>query len=112
MKDLLEISQWLEASAVELQILERRIGTRTPEGWTGRTMLAAFAQFERNLIVGRAEDGLADARARGGAGARWPKFVQHIVDRRDDGEWVAALVSYFDVSRQTVYRALEGGESG
>ncbi len=94
-KDLLEISQWLEA---------------TPEGRMFFTILAAFAQFERDLIVARTKDGLAAARARGRTGGPRPKLTPnktaHIVERHDSGESVTSLASYFDVSRQTIYRAL------
>lgn len=111
-KDLLEISQWLEATEVELQVLEQPIDTRTPEGRMFFTILAAFAQFERDLIVARTKDGLAAARARGRFGGRRAKLTQqmrgHIVVRHGSGESVTALAAYFGVSRQTVYRALDG----
>lgn len=110
-KDLLGISQWLEARGVELQVIEQPIDTRTPEGRMFFTILAAFAQFERDLIVARTKDGLAAARARGRAGGRRPKLTPsktaHIVERHDSGESVTSLAAYFGVSRQTIYRVLD-----
>ncbi|GAA2084112.1 recombinase family protein [Pseudolysinimonas kribbensis] len=115
-KDLLEISQWLEARGVELQVLEQPIDTRTPEGRMFFTILAAFAQFERDLIVARTKDGLAAARARGRAGGRRPKLTPqkttHILERHGSGESVTSLAAYFGVSRQTIYRTLDGETNG
>lgn len=115
-KDLLEISQWLEERGVELQVIEQPIDTRTPEGRMFFTILAAFAQFERDLIVARTKDGLAAARARGRAGGRRPKLtpskIAHIVARHDTGESVTSLAGYFGVSRQTIYRVLNGAARG
>ncbi len=80
------------------------------------TVLAAFAQFERDLIVARTTDGLAAARARGRVGGRrsklGPQKAAHVVQRHRAGESVRSLASYFGVSRQTIYRALEAERSG
>lgn len=115
-KDLLEIIQWLEANSVELQVLEQPIDTRTPEGRMFFTILAAFAQFERDLIVARTKDGLAAARARGRSGGRRPKLTpqkaSHIVARHGTGESVTALAANYGVSRQTIYRVLDGATNG
>ncbi|MGN6326131.1 recombinase family protein [Pseudolysinimonas sp.] len=115
-KDLLEISQWLEAGRIELQVLEQPIDTRSPEGRMFFTILAAFAQFERDLIVARTKDGLAAAKARGRTGGRRPKLtpqkMTHIVERHGSGESVTSLAAYFGVSRQTIYRTLDGAANG
>ena len=115
-KDLLGISQWLEARGVELQVIEQPIDTRTPEGRMFFTILAAFAKFERDLIIARTKDGLAAARARGRTGGRRPKLtptkIAHIVERHEAGESVTSLAVYFGVSRQTIYRVLDGATIG
>lgn len=80
------------------------------------TILAAFAQFERDLIIARTKDGLAAARARGRTGGRRPKLtptkIAHIVERHEAGESVTSLAVYFGVSRQTIYRVLDGATIG
>lgn len=109
-KDLLEISQWLEQQSVELEVLEQSIDTKTPEGRMFFTILAAFAQFERDLIVARTKDGLAAARARGRTGGRHPKLSPRkaidVRERYERGETVQSLAEYFAVSRPTIYRAI------
>jgi DNA invertase Pin-like site-specific DNA recombinase len=110
-KDLLEISQWLRDNGINLVATEQNIDTRTPEGRLFFTLMAAFAEFEHDLMVARTMDGLAAARARGRNGGRKPKITatqaMAIRKRYEEGETVIALAKSFNVSRPTIYRALE-----
>jgi DNA invertase Pin-like site-specific DNA recombinase len=111
-KDLLEIGEWLQSKGVELEAVEQPINTSTPEGRMFFTILAAFAQFERDLIVARTRDGLAAARARGRTGGRKsalsPMQIDAVRNLYEGGETtVAEIAKAFKVSRPTIYRALE-----
>lgn len=110
-RDLIEISAWLDAHGVNLEATEQPIDTKTPEGKMFYTILSAFAQFERDLIVARTKDGLAAARARGRKGGRksalTPKQAERIWKMHADGATVSTLAEDFKVSRPTIYRALE-----
>lgn len=110
-KDLLTIAAELKERGVDLEVLEQPIDTRTAEGRLFFTMIAAFAEFEHDIMKARTVDGLAAARARGRKGGRKAKLsTQKIADirkRYDDGETVQGLADYFGVSRPTIYRALE-----
>lgn len=75
-KDLLAISSKLEEWGVELEVPEQKISTKTPEGKLFFTMIAAFSQFEHDLMVARSKDGLAAARARGRLGGRKRKLTE------------------------------------
>jgi DNA invertase Pin-like site-specific DNA recombinase len=109
-KDLLNIVSELERLGVQLEVIEQRIDTSTPEGKLFFTMVAAFAEFERAIMQSRTMDGLAAARARGRVGGRKPKLNQSKVDAIKqmyrDGRTVKEIASLFEVSRPTVYRAL------
>src|SRR5665647_2811729 len=107
-KDLLEIGEWLQSKGVELEAVEQPINTSTPEGRMFFTILAAFAQFERDLIVARTRDGLAAARARGRKGGRTsalsPMQIDAVRNLYEGGETtVAEIAKAFKVSRPTIY---------
>lgn len=62
---------------VAFRFLEQGIDTTTAEGRTVYRMLAAVAEFQRDLIVANTNEGLAAARARGRKGGRRPKLSAH-----------------------------------
>ena len=111
-KDLLAISSELEEKGVELEVLEQNINTKTPEGKLFFTMIAAFSQFEHDLMVARTKDGLAAARARGRLGGRKPKLseaqkkqLKKLYDERE--LTVREIAEMFNITPPTVYRAIE-----
>lgn len=69
-KDLLEVTERLNALGVQLVSIKEDLDTRTATGRMMMTMLAALSQFERDILVERTKDGLKAARARGRVGGR------------------------------------------
>jgi DNA invertase Pin-like site-specific DNA recombinase len=64
-RNLIDVAADLQERGVDLVCLDQPIDTTSPQGKLFYTMLAAFAAFERDLIVERTQDGLAAARERG-----------------------------------------------
>ena len=114
-KDLLTIVGELEEKGVQLEVLEQSIDTSTPEGKLFFTMVAAFAEFERELMRSRTMDGLAAARARGRLGGRRPKLsgrqTAEVIRLYKDGRRVQDIADLFSISRPTVYRVLESAKA-
>jgi DNA invertase Pin-like site-specific DNA recombinase len=79
-----------DAAGVRVIVIDQGIDTSTPAGRLQRNMLAALAEFERELILERTQAGIARARALGkrfGAPRRIPESVaREIRERRGRGE--------------------------
>jgi DNA invertase Pin-like site-specific DNA recombinase len=109
-KDLLELASELEDKGVQLEVIEQNIDTSTAEGKLFFTLIAAFAEFEREMIRSRTMDGLAAARARGRLGGRKPKLtksqIRHAQEQYQQGKTVEDIASLLGVSRPTIYRVL------
>jgi DNA invertase Pin-like site-specific DNA recombinase len=85
--------------------------TSTPDGKLFFTMIAAFADFEREIMRSRTIDGLAAARSRGRKGGRKPVLSPNkILTARkiyEEGKPITEISEILGVSRPTVYRALD-----
>ena len=70
LKDLIAWVTWLEEQGAGLRSLTESLDTTTPGGRLTFHIFGALAEFERTLIRGRTQAGLAAARARGRKGGR------------------------------------------
>ncbi len=123
LRNLLEVMNDLGERGIDLPGASIRppIDTTTPGGRLIFAVLAAIAEFERDLIRERTMDGLAAARARGRVGGRRRKLTDsqvHLARRLydelgDDGKrahTVQYIADMLKVDRTAVYRALERAE--
>ncbi len=83
--------------------------TTTPHGRLMLTVLGGLAEFERELIRARTEEGRERAKARGVKMGRRPKLTEHqkreAIRRRDrDGESVREIARSYNVSHSTISR--------
>ncbi|MGW2933663.1 recombinase family protein [Streptomyces sp. NPDC001156] len=116
-KDVLTIAEDLHARGIALRILTGTLaGSYSPKG-EGKfffTMMVAFAELERDMIVERTRAGLDAAKAQGRTGGR-PTVMDAdklaaAKARRAKGESVTAIAKALNVSRATLYRALADAE--
>lgn len=118
LKNLIELSEQLQAKGVSLVVLDQNVDTSTPAGKMFFHILGAIAEFERALIAERTHDGLAAARARGRKGGRKqalrPRQVELAQQMYDelgpDGRrkhTVQDIADELGVARTTIYRYLE-----
>ena len=77
LKELIETVQQIEKRGIEFKSLKEQIDTTTPTGRLMFYIIAALAEFERDIISERTQAGLDAARARGRKGGR-PSAIKTI----------------------------------
>lgn len=110
--DARDIADELVARKVSLSIGGQVHDPTDPIGKLLFNVLAMIAEFERDLISQRTREGMALARSRGRLKGRAPKLSpareRHLVKLFDAGDHtVGELVELFEVSKPTVYRAVQ-----
>jgi DNA invertase Pin-like site-specific DNA recombinase len=92
---------------VEFSSYTEKVDTTTPAGKLFLTMIAAMAQFERDVTAERVRNGLANARAKGKTLGR-PKKRQDapILMLHHQGTPAAEIATFLGISRGAVYRAI------
>lgn len=108
--DLLSIVQELQRKCVELRVLDQNIDTSTPAGRAMLQMLAVFAEFETAIRSERQMDGIAKAKENGIKFGRRPQVTFDVVEKirkmRAEGLKIKEIMSEFQLSKASVYRAL------
>jgi DNA invertase Pin-like site-specific DNA recombinase len=102
--DLLAIVKELEGRGVGLIVLSmggQQLDTRSPTGKLMLTMLAAVAEFERNLMLERQREGITSAKAEG-------KYKGRAKTAQAKSEEVMALAAE-GVTREEIAKRLKIG---
>jgi len=109
LRHLVELVDDFRERGVGFRSLTEGFDTTTAGGRFVFSVMAAMAEFEREIIVERTRSGLAAARARGRVGGRKPVMTPRTVrmaaalmaDRRNT---VGEIAEELGVSRRTLYR--------
>ncbi len=117
LKDLITLSQRLEAAHVGLKSLQESIDTSNASGRLFFHIMGALGEFERNLIRERTRAGLDAARRRGRKGGRPRAMTGTDVAAAkallcDPEITVKEVADRIGVSPATLYRYLPGGRNG
>lgn len=110
-KHLIQVANDLNERGVDLICLDQPIDTRSAMGKMVFTIMAAVAEFEREIIIERTHDGLETARAQGKLNGRpksWDDNVRDLaVMLRDRGDMTAAdIAKTLKISRATYFRVV------
>jgi DNA invertase Pin-like site-specific DNA recombinase len=109
-RDLLNILSRLDQKHVKLHVIDQQIDTSTPAGMLLVTMLGAIAAFENDLRKERQADGIALAMRKGVKFGRKRALTSEQVQRlrvlRSDGKKISELMTEYEISKASVYRAL------
>ena len=113
MEDLISIVNSLNERGISFHSLQENI-TMDKSSSTGQLLFhlfAAFAEFERNLILERSAAGRVAARARGRLGGRPEKLndsdIKLLKTLVENGTPIKTIAEKWNVSRTTVYRYLD-----
>ncbi|MGY2033399.1 recombinase family protein [Nocardia gipuzkoensis] len=111
--DLRRLVRTLTSKGVRVEFLKEVLtftGEDSPMANLLLSVMGAFAEFERALILERQREGIAAAKARGAYTGRKPALTAEQATqlrvRAAGGESKAALAKEFGVSRETVYSYL------
>src|SRR5215203_1566528 len=111
--DLRRIVQALTNKGVRIEFVKESLtftGEDSPMATLLLSVMGAFAEFERALILERQREGIAVAKQRGVYTGRKPALTaqqaQHLRERAAAGVRKSVLAQEFGVSRETVYSYL------
>ena len=112
-KDVLTIAEDLHARGISIRILTGTLaGSYSPRG-EGKfffTMMVAFAELERDMIIDRTKAGLAAAKAQGRTGGRKKaldaKQIKQAKAMKTAGDSYATIAKALGVGVGTVHRTL------
>ena len=115
-KNLAELMEIFNQRNIRLVSLKETIDTTTPTGKLLFTILSSLAQFERDVLVERTQEGLAAARARGRCGGH-PKSDSAAVKKamalyNTRQYTITEIRELTGVSKSVLYRALKGADTG
>jgi DNA invertase Pin-like site-specific DNA recombinase len=109
MRDLMKIVDDLAAKQVAVRVLNLGLDTQTPTGGLILNVLGSIAQFEREMMLERQREGIAQAKAEGKYRGRKPIDETHrreIIQLSKNGLTRKRIAEQLSVGEATVYRVL------
>lgn len=102
----------LTERSINVKVLEPALDTSMPAGKVVVDVMMSLAKWERDLLAQRTRKGVARARAKGKVAGPRPKLSteqKHLArDLVGRGKSVSSVARSLGVSRQTIYRAIQG----
>lgn len=96
---------------INVRVLEPALDTGRPADKVIINVMAALAEWERDLLIQRTKEGVAHARAQGRVGGRKPKLTpdqeSKVVKLIESGDTIKSVADAFGVSRATISRVLK-----
>lgn len=109
-KHLIKLSEKLREMGVDLKSIQDGIDTSTTTGRFYFTILAAFAEMEREIIRERTLAGIAEARRQGREPGAPPKLTKEMLDTAkillEAGHGYTEVARRLGVHKTTLYRRL------
>ena len=99
-----------ELEGKEVVFIEEGIDQRTKEGRLFLTQLASFAEYERELIISRIKNGLAEAKKKGvrlGAEEKYPKYRYKVKAMLRHGKTWKQICEELGINYRTAKKCVE-----
>ena len=113
--NILNIVEQIKGKQAHLVCLNQNFDTTTPSGELFFSIVGAFSQFERKLIIQRTEEGRISAKNRGVKFGRKKVLnsqqISHLKDLKQEGKTVKELIDIFRISKATLYRYLNSTDN-
>ncbi len=116
--DLRRLVRTLTGKGVRVEFVKEHLtftGEDSPMSNLLLSVMGAFAEFERSLILERQREGIAAAKQRGVYTGRRPALTseraQQLRERAAAGEQKSALAKEFGISRETLYNYLRSAST-
>ena len=95
---------------INVRVLDPALDTSRPADKVVVNIMASLAEWERDLLIQRTREGVAHARAQGRVAGPKPKLSKEQKQQAallvENGQSVKSVARSFNVSRQTIYRAI------
>jgi DNA invertase Pin-like site-specific DNA recombinase len=112
--DLRKLVKELTGCGIRVEFVKESLtftGEDSPVANLMLSMMGAFAEFERSLLLERQREGIQIAKAAGAYKGSKPKFgaekIAEIRQRLEDGETQVALAKAYGISRMTLHSYLK-----
>lgn len=96
---------------INVRVLEPSLDTGRAADKVIINVMAALAEWERDLLIQRTKEGVAHARSQGRVGGRKPKLTPDqetkVVKLVESGDTIKSVADAFGVSRATISRVLK-----
>lgn len=116
--DLRRVVRMLTGKGVRVEFVKESLtftGEDSPMATLLLSVMGAFAEFERALILERQREGIAAAKQRGAYAGRKPALTperaRELCERAATGERKSLLAKEFGISRETVYSYLRSADA-
>lgn len=101
----------LSERSINVKVLDPSLDTSRPADKVVVNVMASLAEWERDLLIQRTREGVAYARSQGRVAGPKPKLTseqkKQAAQLVEGGESIASVARSFNVSRQTIYRAVK-----
>ena len=109
-RDIENIVNELEKKNISLVFTDQNIDTSNPTGKCFLQMMSVFAEFERNMIATRRNEGIEKAKANGVQMGRKQSIDRNqVMQLKQQGFTPTQIAKKMNINRTTVYRALNAG---